>query len=215
MTTSRTDFNETWLMETPEGQGSFETFDALEYNIRDRIKSGSPVITLSKGLFKIDGPQVKYYWYESNGRYDYDDRILLGAELFVRPQGLVVNLVGKSLLLGHTRPYASDLYLAILRDNDKSLLFSDTQMSNDGLKLWKRLVSQGYPVSVYDRDEPGKSFQTFSTPEELDAFFKQDDREFRRYQYVLSPPGEALAETRSHFHTRRYRELVGLALDDK
>ena len=208
MTTSRTDFNKTWLMESPEGQGSFETFDALEYNIRDRIKAGSPVISLSKDLFKIDGQQVKYYWYA------YEGRILLGAELAVRPQGLLVNLVGKSSLKGHTWPYASDLYLAILKDNDKSLLFSDTQMSTDGLRIWKRLVSKGYPVSVYDRNEPGKSFRTFTDPTELEEFFKDDDRDYRRYQYVLSSPGDVLAETRSYFNTRRYRELSGLALDD-
>lgn len=209
MTTSRTDFNKTWLMEAPEGQGSFETFDALEYNIRDRLKSGSAAIALDgKDLFKIDGQQVKYYWYE------HDGRILLGAELSVRPQGLVVNRVGKSPMKGHTRPHASDLYLAILKDNDQSLLFSDTQMSDDGLSLWKRLVTNGYPVSVYDRAAPGKSFKTFTDPSELDEFFKDDDRDYRRYQYVLSSPGDVLAETRSHFNTRRYRELSGLALDD-
>lgn len=208
MTTSRIDFNETWLRESPEGQGSFETFDAIEYNIRDRLKNKSSKISLGNNLFKIDGEQTKYYWYEKDGR------ILLGVELSVRPQGLVVNLIGKNSKTKAQPPFSSDLYVEILRDNNQSILFSDTQMSDEGLKIWKRLVRQGYPVSVYDRNNPGKSFKTFTDATELDQFFQDDDTDFRRYQYILSPPGEALAETRSYFNTRRYRELSGLALED-
>lgn len=208
MTTSRTDFNATWLAETPEGQGSFETFDAVDYNIRDRLKNKSSKISLGNNLFKIDGEQTKYYWYEKDGR------ILLGVELSVRPQGLVVNLISKNPKTKQQPPFSSDLYAEILRDNNQSILFSDTQMSDEGLKIWKRLVKQGYPVSVYDRNNPGKSFKTFTDPTELDQFFKDDNRDFRRYQYILSSPGEVLAETRGHFNTRRYRELSGLALED-
>jgi len=67
MTTSRTDFNETWLTEMPQGIGSFPMFDYLEYNIKDRIKSGSEVLDLKDDLKKIAGQQVVYYWYEKNG----------------------------------------------------------------------------------------------------------------------------------------------------
>lgn len=208
MTTSRSDFNQTWLIESPEGHGSFETFEAIEYNIRDRIKNGASPIALGNNLFKIEGNQIKFYWYQKEGA------ILLGVELFIRPQGMSVNLIGKNPKTKSSPPFSSDLYLAILKDNNKSLLFSDTQMSNDGLNIWKRLVTNGYPVSVYDRAAPGKSFKTFTDASELDEFVKDDDRDFRRYQYVLSLPGETLAETRSHFNTRRYRELSGLALDD-
>lgn len=140
MTTSRTDFNSTWLIEMPQNIGAVEMFDMLEYNIKDQLKSKAKVIDLKNGLKKIDGERVKYYWYEQDGN------ILLGAELSVRPQGLVVNAL--------------------------------------------------------------------NTVDDMRKYFQDDDTDFRRYQFVLSETHDILAETRSHFNTRRMRELAGVGLDD-
>jgi hypothetical protein len=142
MSTNRTDFNETWLGEMPQGIGSFELFDMIEYNIKDRIKSGSPVIELGNGLKKIDGQQVKYYWYEKNGS------ILLGSELAVKPQGLVVTGLAKNPKVSGA-PYASDLYNAILNDSNRSIkLLSDIDISNDAFKVWSKLLDMGHKISV-------------------------------------------------------------------
>jgi hypothetical protein len=208
MTTSRTDFNETWLMEMPQGIGSFELFDMLDYNIKDRIKNGSPVKDLGNGLKKIDGQQVKYYWYEKDGV------ILLGAELYIRPQGLVVSSLAKNPKVNGA-PYASDLYNDILNDSNRSLkLLSDIDISNDAFKVWSKLLNMGHKISVYDNKNPGKTFTTISTVQQLASYFKDDDRNYRQYQYVLSESGEMLAETRSYFNTRRMRELANLILTD-
>jgi hypothetical protein len=208
MTTSRTDFNDTWLTEMPRGLGSFEMYDMLVYNINDRIKGGSSVEDLGNDLKKIDGLQVKYYWYEKN------DTILLGAELSVKPQGLVVNSLAKKPKLSGS-PYATDLYDAILRDSNRSIkLLSDIDISDEALKVWKRLLQQGHKISVYDRENPGQSFITIDNVQELLKYFKDDDTDYRRYQYVLSESGEVLAETRSYFNTRRMRELAGIGLID-
>jgi hypothetical protein len=208
MTTSRTDFNETWLTETPEGLGDFDLFDMIEHNIKDRIKYGSNVIELANGLKKIDGTQVKYYWYEKNGD------IILGAELSVKPQALVVNALAKNKKYKGT-PYATDLYDAILKDSGRSIrLVSDNEMSNKGLNVWIRLLNMGHNISLYDRDNPGQTFKTIETEEELRSYFKDGDRDYKRYQYILSESLE-LVEVRSFFNLRRYRELVpGMSLDD-
>ena len=209
MTTSRSDFNETWLTEMPRGLGSFEMYDMLVYNIKDRIKNGSTVLDLGNDLKKIDGSQVKYYWYEKNGT------ILLGAELSVKPQGLVVNSLAKNPEI-RGAPYATDLYDAILKDSNRSIkLLSDIDMSDEALKVWKRLVSQGHKISVYDRENPGQTFTTIHNEQDLEKYFKHDDTDYRRYQYVLSETGEVLAETRSYFNTRRMRELSGIGLTDE
>jgi hypothetical protein len=208
MTTSRTDFNETWLTEMPQGIGSFPMFDYLEYNIKDRIKSGSEVLDLKDDLKKIAGQQVVYYWYEKNGM------ILLGAELSVKPQGLVVQGLAKNPK-NHNGPYASDLYDAILNDSNRSIkLLSDIDMSDEAFNLWNRLLKMGHKISVYDRDSPGKTFKTINSTDELKKYFKDDDTSYRRYQYVLSEEGEHLAETRSYFNTRRMRELTGQGIND-
>lgn len=205
MATSRTDFNETWLTEMPQGLGSFETYDMLEYNIKDLLNNGIVPEYLINGIKKIDLSQTMVYWYE-----DKNGIIILGVELDKRPQGLIVRLTGKNPRYIGKPPYASDLYQIILQDNKtKSIrLLSDESLSDEGKQIWDRLFSMGLNVSVYDRESPGKSFKTFKTKKEMDRYFKLDDTDFKRYQYVLSETGEMLAETRSYFNTRRMRELV-------
>jgi hypothetical protein len=204
---SRTRFNQSWLTEMPSGLGSFETYHALDYSIKDRIKQGSKVLSLGNGLYKITGRQVSYYWAGA------PDRIDIAVELDITPQALVVNLTGKDPSLSSKPPYASDLYLAILKDSDRSIrIMSDKQLSDEGYGIWKRLLRSGNTVSVYDNQDPGQTFKTFDTVADLDRYFADDDTNFMRYQYVLSQPGEMLAETRSYFNTRRYRELAGLNL---
>jgi hypothetical protein len=203
--TSRIDFNETWLIEMPTGLGSFETYDMLEYNIKDLIDNGVVPTDLGNGIKKIDLSQTMVYWYE-----DKNGTILLGVELDKKSQGLIVRLTGKNPKYRGKSPYASELYQFILRDNKtKSIrLLSDESLSDEGKQIWDRLFSMGLNVSVYDRESPGKSFKTFKTKEEMDNYFELDNTDFKRYQYVLSESGEMLAETRSFFNTRRYRELI-------
>ena len=201
--TGRSDFVETWLTEMPQGLGSFPTFDQIEYTIKDRIKSGSKIIDIAPNTKKIVGQQVMFYWIESHGE------ILLGVELQIKPQGLVVSVTGKNPKYSGRRPYASDLYNIILNDSGKSIrLISDDSLSDEGYAIWKRLFQQGHKISIYDRAEPGKTFTTLDSIENMDKYFGDDDSDFRRYQYVLSESEEVLAETRSYFHTRRMRELI-------
>lgn len=202
--TGRTDFVETWLTEMPQGLGSFPTFDQVEYAITDRIKFGSPVIDVSKNTKKIVGQQVMYYWVESSV-----GEIILGIELQIKPQGLVVTVTGKNPKYIGKPPYASDLYSLILKDSGKSIrLVSDDSLSDEGYGIWKRLLQQGHHISVYDRAAPGKSFTTLNSIQDMDRYFGNHNNDFRRFQYVLSQAGEVLAETRSYFNTRRMRELI-------
>jgi hypothetical protein len=204
MPTCRTDFNETWLSEMPMGLGSFETYDALEYNIKDLLDNGISPKDLGNGVKKIELSQTLFYWYEDK------NIIILGTELVKKQQGLIVRLTGKNPKYRGKPPYASDLYQLILQDNKtRSLrLMSDESLIDEGKQIWDRLFSMGLNVSVYDRDYPGKTFKTFKTKQEMDKYFKLDDTDFKRYQYVLSETGEMLAETRSYFNTRRMREFV-------
>jgi hypothetical protein len=201
--TSRTDFIETWLAEMPQGLGSFPTFDQIEYAIKDRIKSGSKVIDVSQNTKKIAGQQIIYYWIEIKGE------IAIGVELQIRPQGLVVSVVGKNPKYVGKSPYASDLYNFILTDSEQSIrLISDDSLSDEGYAIWKRLFQQGHKISMYDRSSPGKTFITLYSIEDMNKYFGMNNTDFRRYQYVLSKSGEVLAETRSYFNTRRMRELI-------
>jgi hypothetical protein len=144
----------------------------------------------------------------------HNKEILLGVELTIKPQGLVVNLLGKNPKYKSKPPYASSLYNEILKDNPNSIrILSDRELSDEGLNLWKKMIELGHKVSLYDRDNPGKTFKSFNSGDELDQYFKNDDTDFKRYQYVLSENAHFI-ETLANFNTRRARELCGFSLDD-
>jgi len=202
MTTSRTDFNNTWLFETPMGIGTIDTYQQLVYNIKDLIKYGVNVIPLPNNLNKIDG-EVKYYWFGDN------DNIILGTEVHHHPQGMTVSITGKNPTYKGKQPFASELYSRILDDNPLSLrLMSDQDLSDEGYELWKNMLKNGYYISIYDKELPGGTFNTLHNIEEFNQYFKKHDPSFRRYQYVLSNK-KTIGETRGFFHIRRYRELCG------
>jgi hypothetical protein len=209
MGTNRSDFNNTWLLEMPVGLGGFETFDMLEYNIKDRIKYGSTIHKLQNNLNKIQNNKTVFYWFGDN------NNIILGSELYIQPQGLVVSITGKNPRYKGKPPFASQLYDEILNDTDRSIkLLSDTQLSDEGYNIWKRLYSMGHKISVYNRQQPGKTFTTLDSISDFDKYFAKDDNEYEKYQFVLSESTQMLAETRSYFNTRRYRELAGISLID-
>ena len=201
--TGRKYFADSWITESPSGLGQFELWDSLEYGIKDRIAHGSQVVNVTDNLKKIVGNQVIYYWYGDASN------IILGVELNVRPQALVVTGLAKNPKYKGKSPWASELYSAILDDSHKALrIMSDTSLSDEGFSLWKRMFNQGHKISIYDAMQPGKTFKTFKDMDELEYYFQHDNDDFKRYQYVLTESGEILAETRSLFNRRRYRELI-------
>lgn len=207
----RSKFNQTWLTESPEGLGSFDLVDTVVYGIKDRIRTGSEVIDLGNGFRKIEGIQVVYYWFE-----DRDKKITLAAEFEKAPQALVVRGIGK--VIKGRPPFASDLYDLVLQDRksmggiDAIRIMSDTQLSDEGYAIWAKMLSLGHKILVYDKEHPGQTMQGIESEAQLQTFFKNDDRSFRRYQYVLSESNH-YGEVRSHFNTRRMRELSGQSID--
>ena len=199
----RQDFIDTWLVEMPSGSGRFETFSSLEYVIKDLKKHIKPT-SVSGDLFRIVLGDVLYYWYEK------DEVIQLATELHNKAQGIVISITGKNPSLKGSSPYASDLYVTILKNTDKNIrLVSDEQLSDEGYSLWKKLLKLGHKVSMYNsEDSPGQSLRTFNTPEEMDEFFKHDDINFKKYQYVLSEDVIKMCEVRGRFNSRRARELI-------
>ena len=165
--TSRADFNQTWLTEMPEGLGDIELWDMMLYNIQDQIRHGAQIITVNANLKKITGSQTVYYWWEVAGE------IVLAAEFSVRPQAYTVNAVAKSLQWRRKPPYMTDLYQAVLADTGQSIrLFSDTQLSNGGMAVWRNLLAAGCKISVYDRHTPGGSFVTISDADQLEQYLE-------------------------------------------
>jgi len=209
MTTSRTHFNETWLTEMPENIGYMESFEMLEYNLADLKKHNLPIVNIKNNLFKHEGVNIRYYWYE------IDDEILLAAELTKQSEALVVNIVGKNPIYKGEEPYASDLYSEILKDTKYSIrIMSDEVLIEEGFNIWAKLLQQGHKISIYDRSSSsvGQTLKTVNSVEELKKYH-QKGTDYQDIQYILSEHS-FLGETRAYFNTRRMRELTGLSLVD-
>jgi hypothetical protein len=210
MTTSRTRFNLSWLSESPEGIGSTETLSTLKFNIKDLVNAGvTPESTIEPTVKKIELSNTVYYWIE-----DLRGSIQLAVELTKNLDNLTVNVTGKDHLLSGKQPYADQLYHTILSDSDKPLLFSDVKLSDDGKRIWRRLVDSGKTVTIYDRKNPGASRRTITSSEELEQFWKLNDPVYQRWQYVLSESGPMTHEILGFFNTRRMRELCSLGTED-
>jgi len=209
VSTSRTRFNESWLKETPQGIGATQTHGNLKFNIRDLIDAGVEVKnTANPNVKKIELSDTVYYWAKNNGAIE------LAVELTKNPDNLTVNLTGKDELLSGKSPWADDLYLTILADSGKPMLFSDVKLSDAGKKIWKRLVGSGKTVSIYDRQNPGQTRQTITDPEDLAQFWKMNDPTGQRWQYVLSEGGRMTHDIIASFNTRRAREMTTLGTDE-
>jgi len=214
MKSDRLEFNETWVMESPEGIGKWASYDGLCYGIKDTISQGHSIIKLPNNLNKLEAGNLIYYWYGDA------NKILLGSELHVKPNGLVVAITGKEpdLVKQKQPPYASELYLAIINDTQKAIrLLSDKQLSDQGFNIWKRLYNDNILVGIYDsKNNVGQSFKRLGSYKEFKQYYKLHDADFQRYQYVLFKNGSnSLIETCSYFNLRRMRELAGLDVDWK
>ena len=208
MTTDRTSFNETWLSESPSRIKPVNFYPNLLDTIKDLISYNKQPIDLGNGYFKIVMESLLYYWYE-----DANSVIQLIIELSKCPQGLRVNLVGKNPSITGQKPFASDLYNAILNDTKKGIrITSDTQLSDEGLNIWKRLYSCGHVVSIYNNEFPGKTFHTINDMKEFNDYFG-DSPDFKKYQFVLNELS-FLPETRCYFNTRAIRESFNYDLAD-
>jgi hypothetical protein len=199
-------------MESPMGVGKFPTYDGLCRVIRELAQDYSP-IALENDLKKIEVGGMVLYWYEKDGV------ILLGCELHIRPQGLVVSITGKNPDLPKgSQPYASDLYVKIIQDTNMAIrLLSDEQLSDEGKGIWKRLYDAGLCISVYDRSEKtaGRSYKKLRTLDDFESYHRDNDPSYMQYQYILAKnKSAALSETFAFFNLRAMRERAGLALDD-
>lgn len=203
ITNNRQEFTDSWLTEMPTGIPTISFFNDLKTNLKE-MSQYYPVIEIKPHLYKISGKVTAYYWFGEEDSFD------LIAEIDKKPQSIIINSVAKNPKLKGQPPFASDLYVEILNDNENSILFSDNILSTHGLTVWKNLIKKGYAISVFDEHNPGETRQTLTDPEQLDNFFQIHNDDYKRYRYVLSKKGSQLAETIQFFLTRRLRELSGM-----
>jgi hypothetical protein len=211
--TSRTDFNETWLVEMPQrliGKAN-NLYKNMKHNIDELQKTvpSDSITDLGNGYYTYIGGKILYVWLTDPNTNEY----VIISELEIRPQGLAVVGTSKNPKYTGKPPYASDLYFTILNNTNYSILMSDTMLYDEGFDIWARLLDLGGIISIYDIDNPGGSFKTITDKKELESVFGYAE-DYKRYRFVLSKPGTHLMETKSQFNTRRMRELSGMNIED-
>lgn len=197
---SREQFIEQWLFESPQRIQATDLFQQLLYSINDLKSHEVPVVNVGDSLKKIELTSVAYYWFE-----DATGPVLIG-EFGKNQNSLVVNAVGKRA--NANKVWASDLYAKVLEDMSGSII-SDATLTDKGLSIWRRLLSAGYPISVYDKNSPGASHGLIKTVDDFDRYFS-DNLEYRKYRFIVSKNINEAIEVRAQFLTRRTRELAGM-----
>lgn len=176
------------IYEMPEGIKFTDLSNSVKQDIEQRPEfTNGGIIELGDGLRKIEGMEVVYYWYEND-----KGEMLLAVSLEKVKYGVQITSIGK--FTKKSKPFASDLYLAILHDRKNITgnvgqinLLSDKQLSQEGLSIWKRLLTDGHTIFVFDNSQKQASpnFIEITTVNEMVKFFKEQDRDFRKWQYVI------------------------------
>jgi len=202
--TSRTDFIETFLLESPD-QLEINTWPIIQNDIEEFAGMfPEQVKDLGNNLKKLEFENHVFYWFEDNGNF------VLGASLDKRLYALVVKIIGKNPHIKSTF-HASDLYLRILKDSKKNIrLASDRTLSNSGYKIWGRLFQSGHTILVYNSNNPGE-YIAINSEEEMKSFLGKGKA---NYQYILCESKLMMADIHMQFRTREYRRLAGLSLED-
>ena len=90
------------------------------------------------------------------------------------------------------------------------MYLSDKLLTVGGLNIWKRLMNDGYKISMYDYTKPGQTLTQLSTIADLEKNMND-----QKYRFVLSESSKWVGWVWEFFMIRRTRELAGITLDEQ
>jgi len=177
-------FFNVFLAEMPWRIAGGNAFDAQLKMLKEN-QSNYPENQKSIGnnVYKITVGDQSTYW---TGSGDLSDvAVIVDTENDGKFCKVVLTSKNPSMPHG-AAPYTSDLYLAIKKDiGTLNMVFtSDNMLSDDAMKLWDRLLSQGYALSVYDTSTHQYALDHVKSTDELGSYFGDIDKQ--KYVYVLS-----------------------------
>lgn len=197
---TRQEFNESWLMEFPQVVNAQPTWEMLKSELSSKIQHNSP-IDCSNGYKKIMNSTLCWYWHETDNIVD------LIVALIPKAQSLLINMTGK--LQEGQPPWMSDAYQFIIDDNKKALtIASDTKLTKSSVNLWKRMVANGYHVSVYNVQNPGSTLRKLETSDQIDQF-ADSSMSKQSWRFLLSEDS-SWNDVCDYFTVRRMRELTNM-----
>lgn len=169
-------FEKAWLFEMPMAMRSrYNPTNRLIGLINNYIQKGNEVEDLGENLWRIVLPSgdTQYYWKEE------DDYPMIAVSLTKFGDRYAVQEVGKN---PNSKFFATDFYWQILDHLPGGLLLSDSELTRDGIQLWRRMFNMGLNIMAYDPKDT-KGYESINSEEEFEKFF---DRDFEDYRFVLS-----------------------------
>ena len=107
-------------------------------------------------------------------------------------------MLGKKSEEAGLPPIATDLYIAILKDNGKSILMSDEYLTDSSFKVWYKLLKLGHKISVFDIKT--SDILEIGSPEQLKQYYRPNGNRFR---FIISE--NALKECAINANFRIYK----------
>jgi hypothetical protein len=197
-------FYHMFLAEMPVKLNGNNDFDIQLEIIRENLRYNPEVSEVRPGICKIQNDDHYTYWVGDSTAQN----VYLIVDVVIDHKFAKIKLTSKNPKLSPgSQPYASDLYLIIQNDLDSNVvLSSDKFLSDDGEKIWKRLVSNGRRISVYDSSTNKYVLDKIETADQLSSYIGGFDKE--KYLFVIS---ETLQKFLALNHSFRILELKRLS----
>lgn len=200
------EFYDTFLCEMPWNVNGKNDFWTQLEMLRENLKNNTNISKLVKGVHKNTiGHQITY-WIGDSDANKVD--IIVDTEIHGKFCKVTLTSKNPNIPKGSV-PYASQLYLIIKEDiSTLDLVFSsDNIMSDDAIKLWKRMASSGHAISVYDSQTSKYELTPIASISDLEKYIGGPDK--ARYTFVLS---ENMEYQRSTIHSVNIMELKRIIL---
>lgn len=170
-----------------------EQLNEMPFNLGDLGSFYSTITNLVSASEKMDVAPVKvrhnvYKIVDTNHElYYYKDHDIIISGVFltkISNAAFKITAVGKHPDYRGSAPYVTDLYRSIIKDLDvNQVLLSDTNLTNDSIKIWKRLARE-MPEKIYIYDRTTRETTAITNPNELNrAFGKSPD--MVKYQFMV------------------------------
>ena len=194
-------FHKLFLTEMPVRLNGSNDFGAQLEMIRENLRYNPQVTKLAPSVYKTENGSQITYWYG-----DQDAKtVQLICDVNMHGNFVKVELTSKnpSIPPGNP-PYASELY-AIIKDdstNKNLVLTSDQFLSDEGTKIWARLLTAGHHIGVYDTQSKKYVLTSVENVEQLSQYI--GDFSMAKYIFVIS---ESIQEHRGVKHAFDLLEL--------
>ncbi len=169
------EFHNLFLIEMPRRINGGNPYEPLCQGIDVTIEYGGDIESLGDDVYKVGD----FYWVGSG------DGSVKQICCNVSHMGTLakVNTTGKNPELIGQPPYAADFYLKISQALNTGIKFaSDQILSDDGFKVWSKLLNHGHKILVFNNHNGKYVPVIVNSIDQLSHYFNDDGH---IYQYVL------------------------------